>query len=187
MSALLSHRDVEGADAAVRTALKEYPGADDLYGTATRVFINNGRFTNALPVVEDQLRVEPNHPAALRAKGFVCLQLGKFEEAIPPLTKAINMETNNFSPEYYTALLNRAIACLRTDRLNEAKQDAERVEKVAPRMYQVQYILFEIAWRQHDTNAAIQHGQRYLSSSPENPEEIKKVSERLKELKTGSP
>jgi tetratricopeptide (TPR) repeat protein len=187
MSALLSHRDFDGAERAVRTALKEYPGAEDLYGTATRVFINNGRFTNALPVVEDQLRVDPNHPAALRAKGYICLQLGKFEEAIPPLTKTINMETNNFSQEHYTALLNRGIAYLKTERLDESKRDVEIVEKVAPRMYQVQYILFDIAWRQHDTKAALEHGQRFLSSSPENPEEIKTVKERLKELKTSSP
>jgi tetratricopeptide (TPR) repeat protein len=187
ISALLSHRDVEEADKAVQTALKEYPGAEDLYGTATRLFINNGRFTNALPVVEDQLRMDPNHPEALRAKGYICLQLGRFEEAIPPLTKAINSETNNFSKEYYTARLNRAIAYLKTDKLDESKEDAEAVEKVAPRMYQVQYILFDIASRQHDKKAALEHGQRYLQLGPESPDEIKKVSEQLKELKTGSP
>src|SRR5207302_9819814 len=121
-----------------------------------------------------------DHPAALRAKGYVCLQLGKFEEAIPPLTRVLAMETNNFSQEYYMALLNRAIAYLRTDRLDEAQRDAEGVQKVAPRMFQIQYILGEIAWRKHDKPAAIQHYERYLASSPDNPEEIKTASERLK-------
>ena len=57
----------------------------------------------------------------------------------------------------------------------------------SPSVLQIQYGLGEIAWQKHDTNAAIQQYQLYLSNSPDNPEEIKTVRERLKELKPSSP
>ncbi len=186
-SALLARDDVPAAETAIRKALKDHPDSDDLLGTAARIFINHKLFTNALAVINDQLKVAPDHAAALRAKGFVSLQTGAYSEAIAPLSRVIAMETNNFTQEYYTALLNRGIAYLRTDKLDEAQRDYEVAEAVAPRMFQIHFGLGEIAWRKHDTNNAIRHYQLYLSYSPDNPEEIKQVNARLKDLKPGSP
>jgi tetratricopeptide (TPR) repeat protein len=84
-------------------------------------------------------------------------------------------------------LLRRAIANLRTGRLEEAQHDYEAVQKVAPKMFQIFYGLGEIAWQKHETNAAISNYQSYLANSPENTNEINTVKARLKELKAGSP
>jgi len=199
ISTRLAQNDLTAAEAAIQAAVKEYPGAGDLVATATGVLISNGRYTNALPYIEQQLKTSPNSPEALRAEGFVCLQLGKFEQAIDPLSRVIAMETkgvspeqlaaktNRFSREFYEAKLNRAIAYLRTDRLDEATSDYEEVQKIAPRMFQIFYGLAKIADRKGDTNAAIRNYQQYLANSPDNPEEVKSVKARLKELNAGSP
>jgi tetratricopeptide (TPR) repeat protein len=188
----------------VRAALKDHPGSQEmLLGTAARVFISHMQYTNALNFIDQQLRLSPNLAAALRAKGFVCLQIGEkatkekreteaneaFENAIEPLTRSLATETNStaHSPEYYTAMLNRAIAYLRTGRLDEAKRDYEALQKVAPRMYQIFYGLGEIARQKNDKETAIRNYQFYLANQPENPEEIKAVQKQLKELKDGSP
>jgi tetratricopeptide (TPR) repeat protein len=198
-SALLAKNDLTAAEAAIQAAAKEYPGADDLLSTVADVFIRNGRYTNALPYLDQQIKIAPNNPAALRAKGYVFLQTGAFTEAIDPLTRVLALETNKFaqdhvagqtnkfSREFYETLLNRAIAYRFSDRLEEAKSDYEGVRNFAPRMFQIFDGLGEIAWRQHDTNAAIKNYQLYLSNSPDNPEEVKTVKARLKELNAGSP
>ena len=91
-------------------------------------------------------------------------------------------DTNN-----YSALLNRAIACLRANKLDAAQRDYEVLQKAFPTAFQIYYGLAEIAWRKKDTNAAIRNYQLYLANAPTNTAEAKVVSERLKELKPGSP
>jgi tetratricopeptide (TPR) repeat protein len=187
ISALLAKQDVGAAEATIQTMVKQYPGSDDLLVPAARVFIGQRLYTNALALIEQQLKTAPDHPAALRHQGFVCLQLGKFDQAIGPLTRVLDMETNKTTQAYYTMMLNRAIAYLHTDRLDEAQRDYEAVQKVSPHVFQVYRDLGEIAWRKHDTAAAMKNYQLYLANSPENPEEIKTVKARLKELQPGSP
>jgi Flp pilus assembly protein TadD len=216
-SALLAKQDVKAAVDGVQAALKDYPGSEELLGTAARIFINHQQYTNALKFIDQQLLLSPDLPPALRAKGFVYLQIGEqadneskkaakekkeavaeekqkeareaYEKAIEPLTRALATETNvtAHSPDYYTSMLNRAIAYLRADRLDEAKRDYEALQKVAPRMYQIFYGLAEIARKKNDKATAIRNYQSYLASQPESAEEIKTVQDQLKELKAGSP
>src|SRR5207248_7960308 len=106
--ARLAKKDAAGAEAAVGTALKEYPDSDELLGTAARIFMHHESYPGALKFIEQQLKIAPDHVLALRAKGYVCLQLGQFAQAIEPLTRALNLEPNGSSPEHYMSLLNRA-------------------------------------------------------------------------------
>jgi hypothetical protein len=92
------------------------------------------------------------------------------------------MDANN-----YSALLNRAIAFLRGDKLEAAQRDYEVLQKAFPTAFQINFGLAEIAWRRKDTNAAIQNYQLYQANAPTNTTEAKLVSARLKELKPGSP
>jgi len=107
--------------------------------------------------------------------------MNAYAQAIPPLTQALKVETNNFP-----ALLNRAIAYLRTDQLDSAQQDYDILVKEWPKAYQVYFGLGEIAWRKKDTNASIRHYESYLSNAPPNSAEGKMVSERLAQLKSSS-
>jgi len=86
-----------------------------------------------------------------------------------------------------TALLNRAIAYLKSGKLDEAQQDYETLQKSFPTAYRIYYGLGEIAYRRKDTNAAIRNYQLYLTNSPPNPRKSISVRDRLKELRPGYP
>ncbi|MFI5106335.1 MAG: hypothetical protein ACHP79_15540, partial [Terriglobales bacterium] len=86
---------------------------------------------------------------------------------------------------------DRGICYLKTDQLDAAKRDYDAAYKINlqsdnRRAFQVYYGLGDIAYRQRDTNAAIRHYNSYLASSPRNPDEIKEVQKRLKELSPGA-
>jgi len=181
-SAHLAQRDVGGAEATVEATLRQYPGAEDLLATATQVYMRYGCFSNALTTIDQQLALAPTNVITLVNKGYACIQVGAFERAIAPLTQALTLETTN-----YSALLNRAIAYLRADKLDNAQQDYEVLQKAFPTAFQIYYGLAEVAWQRKDTNAAILNYELYLANAPTNTTEATLVSERLKELKPGSP
>ena len=85
------------------------------------------------------------------------------------------------------ALLNRAIAYLRTDQLDAARKDYEALQLIYPAARQVDYGLAEIAFRRQDTNAAIKHYESYLSNAVPEAAETKFVAGRLKGLKGAKP
>jgi tetratricopeptide (TPR) repeat protein len=143
--------------------------------------MRNGCYSNALITVERQLATAPTNMNALINKGYVCMQVGAYDQAISPLTKVLTMDTNNNS-----ALLNRAIAYLRGDKLEAAQRDYEVLQKAFPTAFQIYYGLGEIAWRKKDTNAAIQNYQLYLANARTNTTEAKLVIARLNELRPGS-
>jgi tetratricopeptide (TPR) repeat protein len=181
-SAHLAQDDLQGAEAAVQTSLRQYPGDEGLLAAATQVYMRYGRYSNALITIEQQLVISPANTNALINKGFACIQVGAFEEAIPPLTKALAIDTNN-----YSALLNRAIALLRGDKLEDAQRDYDVLQQAIPNAFQIHFGLAEIAWRRKDTNAAIRNYKLYQANAPTNTAEAKLVRERLKELQPGSP
>ena len=181
-SAHLAQDDSRSAEAAVQTTAAQYPGDADLLATATQVYMKYGRYSNALTTIEQELKIAPTNMNALVNKGYACIQVGAFDQAIPPLTQVLAMETNN-----YSALLNRAIACLRANKLDAAQRDYELLQKAFPTAFQIYYGLGEIAWLKKDTNAAIRSYQLYLANAQTNTAEAKAVSERLKQLKSGSP
>jgi tetratricopeptide (TPR) repeat protein len=180
-SAHLAQNDLKGAEAAVQAAVAQYPGDAALLATATQVYMKYGRYSNALTTIKQELNLAPTNMNALVNKGFACIQIGAFDQAIPPLTQALAIDTNN-----YSALLNRAIACLRANKLEAAQRDYELLQKAFPTAFQIYYGLAEIAWRKKDTNAAVRNYQLYLVNAQTNTAEAKFVSERLKQLKSGS-
>jgi tetratricopeptide (TPR) repeat protein len=165
----------------VDATLKQFPGDENLLATATQVYMAYGCYSNALGVIEQLLTLAPTNMNALINKGYACLQIGAFDQAIPPLTQVLAMDTTNHS-----ALLNRAIAYLRSDKLDAAQSDYEVLQKAFPTAFQIYYGLAEIAWQKKDTNATVRNYQLYLANAQTNTPEAKIVSERLKQLKSGS-
>jgi tetratricopeptide (TPR) repeat protein len=110
-----------------------------------------------------------------------------YEQAIPPLTRVLEFETNTASPSYNMALNYRAVANLRAGRFQDAKRDAETLQKAFPTASQVYFVLGEVAYTNRLTNVALRNYELYLTNAPNNPDEIKKVSDRMKELRPGYP
>jgi len=144
---------------------------------AAQVYLQQGDFTNALRVINQQLEANPADPTALGNKGYVCLQLKAYDAAIPPLTRLLTLETNNLA-----AKLNRAIACLQSGHLEAAQRDYEELHRQFPTAYQLHYGLAEIAYRQRQTNTARRYYQLYLSNAPPDSAEAAFVRQRLQQL-----
>src|ERR1044071_523338 len=184
-SALLANNESASAEAAVSKTIQRFPEDKQLVpvllGTATQMYMNFGFYSNALDTIERQLKLAPDNPTTLVNKGVSLLQLNACEQAIPPLTRAIEMQSTN-----YTALFNRALAYLRCEQLDASQKDYEALQRVMPTAYTIYYGLQEIAYRRKDTNAAIHYCELYLTNSPSNPEEIKFVNVRLAELQPRS-
>ncbi len=185
-SAHLLKGDISGAEATVEAALQQYPRDEDLLTVATQVYMNNGCYSNAVAMIDEQLEISPNNLGALVNKGFACLQINAYDRAVPPLTKVLVLETNRSSEMANSALLNRAIAYLRTDKLDAARQDYEALQKNFPTAFQVAFGLQEIAYRKKDTNVAIRYCQIYLANASTNTVEAKNILARLKELRPHS-
>ncbi|HWH71781.1 MAG TPA: tetratricopeptide repeat protein, partial [Candidatus Sulfotelmatobacter sp.] len=189
-SAHLVKNDPDGAKAVVQKALTTYPTNTDLLATFAQVYMNFGHYSNALEILERQIKVQPNSPEALINKGFACLQMKAYQQAITPLTLALSLETNNTSDTYYRALFNRAIAYLQSDNrdnLDKAQQDYEVLQKAFTNAFRVYYGLGEIAYRKTNNAAAIKNYQLYLANAQTNTEEATNVLARLAELKRRSP
>ncbi len=142
------------------------------------------RFSNALAVVEQRLRVTPDNNTWLWlfAEGNLYLQMGNYSNAIPPLTRALSVQTNSAK-----ILYSRAVAYLNGGNLPGARADYQQLLTLAPTVYQVWHGLGEIAWQQKDTNAAIRYYRGCLSNSSPATVEAKLAQRRLKQLQPGRP
>jgi tetratricopeptide (TPR) repeat protein len=138
-------------------------------------------------MIDKQLKLSPDNLYALLNKSYVCLKLGAYETAIPPLNRLLTLDTNSISDLHRTALLNRAIAQLRLAHWEESKRDYELLQKVQPSDTRIFYGLGEIAYRTGDTNSALRNYNLYLASAAKGTVEATNVADRVKELKGGSP
>jgi protein O-GlcNAc transferase len=179
-SALFVKNDSETAGTLLDNVVRKNPRDEVVLGSVVQLCMSHGRFSNALEVVEHQLKLDPADETALVNKGYLHLQLGDYPEAIQPLTRVLAVQTNN-----YPAMLNRAIAYLRSDQLDAARADYETLQKVFPRQFQIYYGLGEIAYREKDTNAAIRYYELYLANAIPNSQESKFITERVAQLKAG--
>ncbi len=187
ISARLASRDFTGATNATQSALDKYPADENLVATAAQAFMNYGYFTNALELIDKQLKLSPDNLNALLNKGYIGLRLAAYETAIPPLTRVLTLDTNSNSELHRTALLNRAIAQLRLSHWDDAKADYETLQKATPSDTRIFYGLGEIAYKTGDTNSALRNYDLYLASAAKGTEEAKRVTARVKELKGSSP
>ncbi|HZR20366.1 MAG TPA: tetratricopeptide repeat protein, partial [Verrucomicrobiae bacterium] len=187
-SAHLAKGQLTQAENTVETALAKAPQDSELLSIATKVYMDFGCYSNALATADRELQFRPDDAAALFYKGNACLQLNQLGEAIPPLTRMLELETNNFSKAHYLAQFMRAKAFLGQNKLAEAKADYETLRQALPKEFPVYFDLAEIAYRQKDTNAAIQNYELYKANAPTNfTDDLKLADTRLIELKHGSP
>jgi tetratricopeptide (TPR) repeat protein len=185
-TAHLALGDVPGAETVVRNTLNRYPGDEDLLATAATAYMNFGCYSNAVGILDEHLKITPDNAFLLAHKGFACLQLNAFFQAIPPLTRVLTLETNSTSDLYYSALLNRAIAYLKSEQYDDARRDYEALQKAFPTSHKIYFGLGEIAFRRHETNEAIRNYQLYLANTRTNTTEASNVVARLTELKRGT-
>lgn len=166
----------------LQSAVSRDPSNYYLLAVSAQVYLRTGDYTNAVRLFDRQLRLRPNDTDALMNKGYACLQGGDFTTAVPVLTRLLEIQTTN-----HFALFNRAVAHLQSGQLDGAREDYTRLSKIFPDAHQVHYGLGEVAWRQKNTNDAIQSYELYLNHAPTNTPEARVVRERLQQLKPSAP
>jgi tetratricopeptide (TPR) repeat protein len=181
-SAYLAKTNFPQADVIIQTVLLTRPDDPQLPSRAAVIYTSHQRWTNALAMLDRQLRLVPDDVGALINRGYLFIKLGEFTNALPPLTRALSIETNNVQARF-----NRAVAYLRAEKLDEAQADYQQLLKLAPGAGQIYYGLGEIAYRKRDTNAALRYYQSYLTDCLPNSEQAQFATARLKELKPGTP
>ncbi len=187
--ALLAKHETNAVPAAVQRTVDKFPADEEIVGAGAGILMSIGQFTNALPLLDQQLRLNPTNASALVNQGFAYLRLNAFDRAVTPLSRVVQMDTNA-APEmvelHYSALFNRAIAYFKNDQLDLAQADYDVLQQAFPKAFQFYYGPAEIAYRKKDTNAAIRNYELYLANAPANSAEASNVMARLRELK-GSP
>jgi len=162
--------------------IARHPDNDDLLAATVQAFVMRGLSTNALALIEHKLKTAPDDPTGLFAKGYVCIQLHAYDNAIDALTRVLAIQTNNTNARF-----NRALAYLDSDKLDAARADYRQLQQTFTNLSPVAYGLGEIAWREHETNEAIRNYKIYLANANPNTAEATNVILRLRELEGHSP
>jgi tetratricopeptide (TPR) repeat protein len=166
----------------IEQEIAQHPDNTNLLTTAVQVYLTQGLLTNALRVIKLKLDQTPDDPVWLYGEGFTCLRMEDYAGAIASMTRVLALQTNN-----YDALFNRALAGLNSGRLAAARTDYLQLQKTFPKAFRVAYGLGDIAWREHDTNAAILNYTLCLDNAPTNLAEATLIQERLAELRHPAP
>lgn len=177
-TAYFQKNDIENGTRLIELEISRHPTNDDMLATAAQIYLARGLPTNALAVIDRKLRLSPDDAVWLYSKGYVCLQLQKYDEAIAALSRVLAVQTNN-----YDALFKRAGAYLQIGKLDEARADYASLQQSFTNSPQAAYGLGEIAWRRHETNDAIKNYGIYLANLPANNAPATNVLQRLRELK----
>jgi len=139
----------------------------------------SAQFTNALRVLEDQIRAQPQNPSAHFNYGNLLMFMGDYARSADVFTKVLELQKDNGA-----ALLNRASSYLQSKKLDEAKRDYEdMLSRFTTTNFRVYYGLGEIAYQQKDWSAAKENFEKYLRYVPANSGEAQSIRKRLEELK----
>ncbi len=188
-----SRDDFPTAERILRRTVAQFPEHDASYTALSQLYIiyaNKFRgetnlvaartqLTNALKVIEGQITVQSNNPTARFQQGTLLIALDDHENAAAAFTKVLELQKDNS-----TALLNRAIARLQSNKLDDAEGDYQELLRQFTPNYRVYYGLGEIAYRKKNWRAAIAHYKDYLRYAQEAAgEEISFVQTRMAQLK----
>lgn len=174
--------DLATAEKILLAAQEKYPDRPEPFATLYEIYQWRGRGTNAMAMLEKQLKLQPNAIEALINYSGLKIYNKSYEEAIPFLNRSLQLE-----PQNAAALLNRAIAYLQSGNLDAARRDYEALASALPKPhYAVHYGLGEIAFRKKNRKGALRHYEEYLKLAPASTAEAKLVRERIKAVKSGS-
>ena len=116
----------------LETEIALHPDDTNLLNATVQAYLNHGLFTNALVIIDRQLKLAPNDPDWLFNRGNVSFQLKAYDDAIAAFTRVLATLTNN-----PTALFNRALACLNSGKLDAARADYKTLQHSLTNSFQV--------------------------------------------------
>lgn len=173
--------DLPAAVKLLTDAQRRFPEQDIPFSTLSELYLANQFLTNAVVVLEQQLKLQPQNVTALNNYGHLLMRQGRYVDAVLVLSRAIAVQSTH--PQ---ALLNRAISNLQLGKLDDAQTDYEALQNALPRpSHAVAYGLGEIAFRQKKVRTALRHYNKFLELAPVGVPETEQVRQRIKQLKSG--
>ena len=166
------------ANAFIEEFVGRHRDQEEVLATAIDLYDQSKQFEKELATLDELLQKKPGQTELLVKKGATELELSRYEAAVGTLTKALATAPGNDEARLY-----RAVARLRAGELEAARNDYEPLLQKSVHSQNALFGLGAIAWRQHDTNAAIEFYQRYLSNGVQSSAQYMVAAERLKQLK----
>ena len=174
--------DIPAAEKILLEAQAKNPLDEAPYFTLAEIYLRLGRITNAMEVMEKQLKAQPENSSALNNFARFKMLNHDFEAAIKLLDHAQKLDSKNMR-----IVLNRSICNLKIGNLDAAQRDYQTLESSLPKVpYPVYFGLFEVAYQKKSPKTALKYGDLYLKNAPKGTSEYKDVVERLKKLKSGT-
>lgn len=171
-----------GAEKILRAAQETYPQYSAPFSTLSEIYLAVGQLTNAMGVLETQMKLQPENVNAIINYGALKRKSGDVSQSIALLNNAVKLQ-----PQNTYALMNRAMAYLESGKLDLAESDFESLKKILPRpVYAVSYGLGEIAYQKKRRKDALSHYKDFLRLAPPGTPEINTVRDRVKNLEKGA-
>lgn len=164
----------------VEDFVSRYGEQSEVVASAADLYEEAGQLERGLGLLEELVKRDPNNPGLLVQEAVTQLRLGRYGDAAPTLSKALVL-----TPSDETALLYRAIAYLGSGQLDASREDYEQLQRTSGNSRVALFGLGAIAWRKHETNAAVDYYEQYLSNAIPGSTQFKIASQRLKELTHG--
>lgn len=179
----LSARDLGGAQQTLDRVLTMAPKNASAQLLQAFAYIQQKEYDKAIAVTDRLLRDDADNIQALLYKGIASFE----KEDLDAARKAFDTILNA-NRDHQLALRNRAVLHLRAKRWGEAKEDYERLRRLAPKSHSVMYGLGEVAAEEGRRADAVRYFEAYLKyapadGGPELEQEKKRVQERIEQLR----
>lgn len=181
--ARVGRNEMDLAERMLIGAAPRYPKNSAPWDTLVDIYLQLGRITNALSVLDRQLQAQPDSHRALINYGAINARLNKFTEAIPYYDRALKTAPND-----EIGLFNRATANSKLDRLDAAQKDFEALLNVAKSNYRAVALfgLGDIHFRKKNKSLSLGYFRDFIKAAPEGAPEVAVAKERIKLLESGS-
>ena len=171
--------DLGGAEQLLTGAQERYPKQPTPWETLVDIYLQLGSVTNAVEVLDRQLKSQPDSARALVNYGALKLGMGQFAEALPLLDRALQI-----SPTDEAALVNRALANFSLDRLDAAQRDYEALLGAGSSSYRTQVLfgLAETCFRKKNRRESLRYYHDFLKIAPAGIPQIDVAKGRIRVL-----
>jgi tetratricopeptide (TPR) repeat protein len=172
--------DLEGAERLLLKAQEDFPDHLEPLQTLNDIYFAANRTNDAMRSVEKLVMRMPGNPRPLITKSALQIQIGQLEQAVETLTGVLKEH-----PEFFPALVNRALAYSKMGHLKEAEEDYLRLLEIAPELHMVYYHLAEIDYQRADVVSAKRHYRKFLQHALPGSPEARAAEQRLADIAAG--
>lgn len=173
------------AEAILTKALEEFPSNIKMLEALYRTYNVSGQHDKALKTANRILELAPQSSEALLDKASSLMMLEKYDLALEPLDKALTLSTNRLGMVNRTARINRAIALLKGNQTEAARDQYLELKEDLPTLYKIDFGLAQVYEKLGNEQLTLESYQSYLSRAPESlrtSEEFLHAQNRVREL-----